>query len=138
MRALVVGAGAVGTRAARQLVSAGVDVVLHDRRRDRVAVVVESLGSLASACDGDPAAATADVAVLCHGPGPHAPLAAALLRRQVPVVSVADDPDDVGDLLDLDAEAVERGLAVIVGAGFSPGLTCLLAAPRGGHARPGR
>jgi hypothetical protein len=33
----------------------------------------------------------------------------------------------VRGLLDLDAEAAERGVAVLLGAAFSPGLTCLLA-----------
>jgi hypothetical protein len=95
-----------------------------------VAAVVESLGEAATAHDGDPleAAAAADVAVLCQGTDAHAPLAAALLHQDVSVVSVADDPDDVNRLLDLDAEATERGRSVVVGAGFSPGLTCLLAA----------
>lgn len=128
MRALVVGAGAVGVRAARQLVSAGVQVLLQDRRAPRVTAVAESLGEGASVHDGDPVAAEVDVAVLCHGPSAHAALAADLLRRDRSVVSVADDPEDVGRLLDLDAEAIERGRSIVVGAGFSPGLTCLLAA----------
>jgi hypothetical protein len=42
-------------------------------------------------------------------------------------VSVADSLGDVQGLLELDHEAVERGLSVVVGAGFSPGLSCLLA-----------
>lgn len=139
MTALVVGVGAVGVRAARQLVAAGIEVVVHDRRQERAVAVAESLGATASVLDGDPAEASAatggpggfggfGVAVLCHGTDAHAPLAATLLRRGVPVVSAADDPDDVDDLLDLDAEATERGLPVIVGAGFAPGLSCLLAA----------
>lgn len=126
--ALVVGAGAVGARAARQLASSGFRVLVDDPRRERVRTVVEALGAPAAVHEGDPAAARVDVAVLCQGSVPHAPLAATLMRRQVPVVSVADDPDDVRALLDLDAEATERGVVVAVGAGFSPGLTCLLAA----------
>lgn len=128
MRALVVGVGAVGARTARQLASDGVEVLVAGRGGDRVGAVVESLGPPAACHDGDPTTAEVDVAVLCHGVGAHAPLAAALLRRQVPVVSVADDPADVRNMLDLDAEAAERGVPIIVGAGFSPGLTCLLAA----------
>ena len=130
-RALVVGAGAVGARAARQLASAGLEVLVSDRQRDRASAVVEALGAPASRHDGEPHDADVAVALLCHGPGAHTPVAAALLRRQVPVVSVADDPGDVDDLLDLGAEAAERGVALVVGAGFSPGLTCLLAAHAG-------
>ena len=79
------------------------------------------------------------------GPGP------ALPGRNQHVVSVSDDLADVRGLLDLDIEARERGVSVVVGAGFCPGLTCVLAAhaaaavrrgrrdPRGqgGHRRPG-
>ena len=42
-------------------------------------------------------------------------------------MATADDVADVRALLDLDAEAVERGRTVVVGAGFAPGLSCLLA-----------
>lgn len=126
--ALVVGAGAVGARTARQLASSGFRVLVDDPRGERVRTVVEALGAPAAVHKGDPAEARVDVAVLCQGSVPHAPLAAALVRRRVPVVSVADDPDDVRALLDLDAEATEGGVVVAVGAGFSPGLTCLLAA----------
>jgi hypothetical protein len=43
-------------------------------------------------------------------------------------VSVSDDVEQVRALLALDAEARERGVHVVVGAGFAPGLSCLLAA----------
>jgi hypothetical protein len=124
--ALVLGTGAVGARAARQLASDGIDVILADTHSERAAAVATAIGDGARTATGSPLATEADVAVLCHGEA-HAPDAAALLRRGIPVVSVADDPDDVRDLLDLDAEAGERGVPVVIGAGFSPGFTCLLA-----------
>ena len=126
--AIVVGAGAAGARAARQLHAGGFEVLVAERRAPRLADVLHALGPGSSAYDGDPAEATVDVAVLAFGPGDHAPLAARLLRRGVPTVSVADEPDDVRAMLDLDPEARERGCSVVVGAGFSPGLSCVLAA----------
>jgi hypothetical protein len=42
-------------------------------------------------------------------------------------VSVADDLDVVRGLIALDAVAAERQRSLVVGAGFSPGLSCLLA-----------
>lgn len=130
MRVAVIGAGAVGARAARQLVSTdGVDtVVVRDERADRVRAVVRSLGPEAAA-EVPPYAAVveADVAVLCTPAGTQLGLARELLARRVPVVTTADAVDEVVALLDLDEEARERGVPVIVGAGFSPGLTCLLA-----------
>jgi hypothetical protein len=41
-------------------------------------------------------------------------------------VATADGLGPVKALLDLDAEARERGVAVLVGCGFSPGLSCVL------------
>jgi hypothetical protein len=65
--------------------------------------------------------------VLAGPAGTHLRQAEVFLRRGIPVVSVADSVRDVRGLLDLDAEARERGLPVVVGAGFAPGLSCLLA-----------
>jgi hypothetical protein len=130
--ALVVGVGAVGARAARHLVSDGTHVLLADARRGHLDQVVESLGSShAEVWTGAPEDAEVDVVVLCLG-GAHAELASRCLRAGHDVVSSADDPDDVRRLLDLDAEATERARHVVVGAGFSPGFTCLLAAHAAG------
>ncbi|NNE73503.1 MAG: hypothetical protein HKN26_07565 [Acidimicrobiales bacterium] len=42
------------------------------------------------------------------------------------MVSVSDGPDDAQALLDLDAEAKAAGVTVLAGAGFMPGLSCVL------------
>jgi hypothetical protein len=127
--ALVVGAGAVGSRAARQLVSTGFRVLVVEPRAERAEAVVRALGDGAVACSAEAARDEVDaqVAVLAFGPEVHAPMALALVDRGIPVVSVADDPADVGALLELDQVARARGVAVAVGAGFSPGFSCLLA-----------
>ena len=56
-------------------------------------------------------------------------------RAGIPVVSTSDAVDDVRGLLDLGPEAEARGIPVVVGAGFSPGLTCVLARPGGRRLR---
>lgn len=130
MRALVVGVGAVGTRLARQLVSSAdvEQVLLRDERTSRVDAVVGSLGERAVVDrDGYEAPADVDVVVLAGPAGVHRRQAEVFLRRGLPVVSVADGVADVRGLLGLDAEARERGVPVVVGAGFSPGLSCVLA-----------
>lgn len=129
MRAAVVGAGAVGVRAARQLLFLGAvdSLAVVDTKRARLDAVVASLGKPArSAADVTAALDGADVVILA-GPRGHRAAAEAALDRGASVVSVSDDVDDVLALLALDAEAVERGVHVVVGAGFSPGLSCLLA-----------
>jgi saccharopine dehydrogenase-like NADP-dependent oxidoreductase len=130
VRIVLVGAGAVGARAARQLhgVDDVEDLVVVEQNETRAHNVAGSLGHPARVAPWDEALRDGfDVAVLCHPPGTHRPLAEAALERGLSVVSVADDLDETRHLLDLDAEARERGRHVVVGAGFSPGLTCLLA-----------
>lgn len=128
MRAAVVGIGAVGARAARQLVSSDAveSVAVLSTDPKRAASAVRSLGERSSARAAEPDGLDGvDVAVLTGG-GPHRPMAEAALERGASVVSVADDIETVRSLLDLDAEARERGVTVVVGAGFAPGLSCLL------------
>jgi saccharopine dehydrogenase-like NADP-dependent oxidoreductase len=127
----VIGVGAVGARAARQLVSSdGVTLVrLRDTAADVIDGAVRSLGAGAVAePPPHPEPVDAQVAVLATPAGTHAALARDLIARGTSVVSVSDAIDDVTGLLDLDAEASERGVSVVVGAGFSPGLSCLLTA----------
>lgn len=125
----MVGAGAVGARAARQLVGAnGVDeVTIVDTNPSQASAVAGSLGTPAAVGGWSPdAVAAGDVAVLAC-PGPHVDMARVAVRRGASVVSLADDVDDVRALLGLDDEARAAGATVAVGAGFAPGLTCVLA-----------
>jgi hypothetical protein len=130
VRVAVIGCGAVGARAARQLLSTpDVErVVLRDTRVDWLRTLQESLGDAALA-DEPPyrGAADADAVILAGPVAGHAELAAEALARGSAVVSVADSVDGVRMLLTLHEEARRRGLPLVVGAGFSPGLTCVLA-----------
>lgn len=131
MRAVVVGAGAVGARAARQLIALGAldELVIVETDADRARAVTESLGGLVPALSTAPTLEPhAGDVVLLAAPGSPRPHAETALEAGADVVSVADAPDDVRSLLDLDAEARERRRHVVVGAGFSPGLSCVLAA----------
>ncbi|MCD9624437.1 saccharopine dehydrogenase family protein [Rhabdothermincola salaria] len=131
----IVGAGAVGARLARQLLTTGVDsVAVRDPDAARARAVVDSLGDGAEHDDAEvDAPFDADVVVLAGPGGVHADHAARFLRQGHSVVSTSDDIDDVRALLALDAEARERGRTVVVGAGFAPGLTCVLAAHGAGR-----
>ncbi len=130
MRVAVVGLGAVGVRAARQLASTDAveQVVLRDTQAGRASDVGAALGAKAEISEGtDLSAVEADVVVLSSPCGTHEAMARALVARGIHVVSTSDDIDEVRALLDLSPEAEARGVAVAVGAGFSPGLSCLLA-----------
>jgi saccharopine dehydrogenase-like NADP-dependent oxidoreductase len=138
LRVEVVGLGAVGTRAARQLVTTeGVDeVIVSDVDRRRASAVAESLGPKARevvppggangglSLDGDRSGV--DVVLLAH-PVPHAALATAYLRAGIHVVSAGDDRRDVATMLGSSALAEASGRALVVGAAFAPGMSCLLA-----------
>jgi NAD(P)H-hydrate repair Nnr-like enzyme with NAD(P)H-hydrate epimerase domain len=128
VRVLVSGVGAVGARAARHLVAdAAVEAVLIDEPdRKRQAAVARSLGGRAEAVeDADPT--LADLVLLASPPPRHVAAARRAVAAGRHVVSVADSVAAVEDLLDLHAEARERKVTVAVGAGFGPGLSCVLA-----------
>ena len=130
MRALLLGAGAVGARVARQLVEQP-DVarvaVAGGGSTTRAALVEAGGPKVHDAGPGLGEDEPADVVVLCGPAGSHLDAAQAHLGRGRPVVSCGDRVEDVEGLLGLDAEARARGVPVVVGAGFSPGYSCLLA-----------
>lgn len=127
MRIAVVGAGATGARAARQLASTDTvtTVVIADVDAERRTRVARLLGDEAE--PSDDVVPAADVVLLATPAGTQADLAVRALRQGSAVVATSDDVVDTRRLLDLDAEAAERDTTVVVGAGFAPGLTCLLA-----------
>ncbi len=69
----------------------------------------------------------ADVVVLCVPVGQHHAMARDAVTSGAHVVSISDDLDEVGALLELDGLARRHDRAVAVGAGFAPGMSCLLA-----------
>ncbi|MCU1356185.1 MAG: hypothetical protein JWM89_1603 [Acidimicrobiales bacterium] len=130
MRVAVVGLGAVGTRAARQLASTDAvhEIVLRSPDSARVEEVSASLGAKAVAEAGSHVGPPdADVVILASPVGTQAGLARDLIARRTPTVTTSDDIDEVTALLDLGPEAEAREVPLAIGATFSPGLTCLLA-----------
>lgn len=122
----------MGARTARQLLSSDdsarpdqLTVIDADGRR--AAGVSESLGSPAQAGTWEPESLDPGDVLVLAAPSDHRRRAEEALDRGAHVVSVADDVGQVRALLALDAEARERGVSVVVGAGFAPGLTCVLA-----------
>ncbi|HEX2274073.1 MAG TPA: hypothetical protein VHG90_09400 [Acidimicrobiales bacterium] len=129
MRVVLVGAGACGARAGRQLVTLEPpeNLVLVDTDAARVERVAASLGEPARASDRVPSARPGDVFLLA-APGGQREVAEAAVAGGAHVVSVADAVAEVRALLALDGAARAAGAHVVVGAGFSPGLSCVLAA----------
>ncbi|MEA2974290.1 MAG: hypothetical protein QOG82_2748 [Actinomycetota bacterium] len=135
MRAIVVGVGAVGARAARQILALGPvdDLAVIDPDTARREAVVASLGRPVSVGSDLESVLTTvrgpSTSVVLAGPaGNHRALAELALAAGASVVSTSDSATDVAGLLALDATARAQNLTVVAGAGFSPGLSCVLAA----------
>ena len=130
MRAAVIGLGAVGARAARQLISTpGVDeVFVFDADPVRLAEVGTALGERAVPLAGPEVdGREVSVVVVATPAGEQVDVVRAHLDHGHHVVSVSDAVEDVTALLALDGEARRRGVRLVVGAGFAPGMSCLLA-----------
>lgn len=122
----VLGVGATGARAARQLVSTdGVDTVVLGGTGERPIALQRSLGGAARI--GEPIGADVGVVVLAGPAGTHVDAASKAIELGIDVVSTSDAVSDVEGLLALDGRAAGAGVRVVVGAGFSPGLSCVLA-----------
>lgn len=129
MRVVVAGLGAVGARAARQLMGdeAISDLAVVDSDAGRATAVAASLGPPARAGSWTTESlAGADVVVLAV-PAGHVAMAGEALAAGAHVVSTTGDMDEVRGLLALHEEARAGDRNVVVGAGFAPGLSCLLA-----------
>ncbi len=137
-RVAVIGAGIVGARVARELLTPGPDgsptcggVVVLTRRGDRREQLAASFGRDAEVLLDDGRGTVpldVDVVVVAREAGGHLDIAQAHLDAGRHVVSTSDDLDEVVALLGLSARAVELGRTLVVGAAMSPGLSCLLAA----------
>lgn len=55
------------------------------------------------------------------------PIAQAAIEAGVPYVSICDDHDATEEVFRLDAQAKDRGVTILTGAGWTPGLTNVLA-----------
>ena len=129
---LLDGVGAVGIRAARQLVDTpGLDSLLIAARASAYAEdVAASLGARAKAMElrpDDPLPAGVD-AVATAVPGVLvADRAERALAAGVPFVSTVDDADAIEEVLELDDSARRAGVVLAPGCGLAPGLADVLA-----------
>ena len=131
-RTAILGAGSVGGRLGRELaIGDDREVLVYSRRGDGLGRSSAASGVSRMGCDTfmhainemDDSIATL---VLAGEAGGQVDLARAALSSGMNVVSPSDDPDEVRDLLELHDLAEGRRLSLVVGAAFSPGLTCLL------------
>lgn len=129
---LLVGAGMVGRRAARQLVETDgiADLLVADKSAVRAVDLARVIGRKARTVEWGPdrplPEGVAAVAVAIDPQGERA-VAERAVEAGIPVACSSDDPDSVRSLLDLDDAAREAGIAVAAGCGLAPGLSDVLA-----------
>jgi len=130
---LLVGVGALGARAGRQLgATRGIDrILVADRRADRAEALRKFLGAKAETVEWSarrPLPPGVD-AVACALPaGDDVPLVIAALESGVPIATSGDNQESIATLLRLNDEALASGVAVLAGCGLAPGLSDVLAA----------
>lgn len=123
----IIGAGATGTRVARQLAHSSPDIVITflDDGVGTAEAAARALGPTARSAQQLPA--DADIVVVATRAGSHGTVAASAVRTASLIVSVSDAPSDVDDLLALDGRAKSTSTKIVAGAGMMPGLTDILA-----------
>ena len=129
---LLVGAGAVGARAARQITETpGVDrLLVVDRRAAQAEAIVAAMGARAETHEwyGDSPLPEGVTAVACALPaGCEQPIASRALEAGVPFASSGDDESDLMGLRSLTEPARRSGVAIVAGCGLAPGLSDVLA-----------
>lgn len=127
---LLVGAGATGARAARQLVDTpGVtSVVIADRDAEQATELARALGSTATTAALDqPFPRGIDAVATAVPARTGAVVAERAIDAGVPVAAIADDRDGIAALVGLDDRARAAGVTVAVGCGLVPGLGDVLA-----------
>jgi hypothetical protein len=129
MKVVLFGAGATGARIARQLRSSGkvACVEIRDQQEIKAKRLVETLGSGTQYGEGRQIEPDTDAVVLATPAGSQAAIARRAVHSGVSVVATSNQMSEVRRLLTLDQEARHHGVPVVIGAGFMPGLTGLLA-----------
>lgn len=126
---LLVGVGAVGERAARELVETpGIDrVLVTDRRAERAAGVARATG--AEVIDWNPSHPVpedVDAVAAAVPEDDDLAVARAALEAGVAFASAADDHDAITELCACDMDARAAGVTVAAGCGLAPGLSDVL------------
>ena len=131
MRALVIGAGAVGTKVAQQLLSSNaVDkILLRDTSPEKLGVASKTIGSRVEV-EHFPFSQNmdADLVVVASPRGTQLEAVKKAISLRRPTVVVSDGLSETVSILNLEKEAYKLGVPVVVGTGFAPGLSCILTA----------
>ena len=126
---VVFGAGATGARIVRILTASSAvgSVEVRDRDPDRLREVAGSFDDTVIVGQGATVPDSTDLVVVATAAGSQAGLARSAVQAAAAVVTTTNEISETRDLLALDQRARQHGVPLVVGAGFMPGLTCLMA-----------
>ena len=128
---LIAGVGAVGARAARQLVDTeGIGrLVLVERRPDQRRATLDAIGERAVALDDPYGEWPDDIAIVVSAlpASGDARLARLAIERGVPFLSGTEDAETIDELLALQPIVRAASASVVIGCGLAPGLSDVLA-----------
>lgn len=126
---VVFGAGATGARIVRMLAASPRvgSVEVRDTDPDRLREVAGSFDGTVTFGQGPAVPDSTDMVVVATAAGTQTAAALSALRAGAGVVTTSNEIIETRDLLALDRQARQRGVPLVVGAGFMPGLTCLMA-----------
>ncbi len=126
---VVFGAGATGARIAGMLAASDLVGVVEVRDTDpvRLRQAGGSLGGAVVLDCGSEVHDSVDLVVVATPAGTQSAVALNAVRASAAVVTTASEINETRDLLALDRQARRHGVPLAVGAGFMPGMTCLLA-----------
>jgi hypothetical protein len=103
------------------------ELLIYDVDRRRSARVSAAMGEAAVVVADPEKLYDAEALLVATSAGRHADVARRGLDAGTHVVSISDAVEDVRSLLRLDDVARAAGRSVVVGAGYSPGFSCVLA-----------
>lgn len=128
MKVALAGLGTTGSHLARQLRPPDVtELHLFDVDQKVIGPVRGALDTRVTPVVAAPDPANPpDVTVLATPTGTHVQRAKEMLAAGSHVVSIADDPDEIEELLALDELATRHNRSLVVGGGFCPGLSGIL------------
>ena len=126
---VVFGAGATGARIVRMLAaSPHVGAVeVRDTDPERLREVAGSFDGTVAFGRGLAVPDSTDLVVVATTAGTQTAVALSAMRAGAGVVTTTNEIIETRDLLALDLQARQHGVPLVVGAGFMPGLTCLMA-----------
>ena len=131
MRALIFGAGAVGTRVAQQLLASNSvdEILLRDISPEKLGLASKTLGSRVLV-EHFPFSGSmdADIVVVASPRGTQLEIVKNAIRLKRPTILVSDGLTETVSILKLQEQAMDSRVPLIIGAGFAPGLSCVLAA----------